>query len=142
MDSFIVTLFSAVLPVAITALTALYLLRAQRRKLGVEADGIIVEAAGKLVENLQAEVTRLTLRVTELEKQSRADRAELSLLRCQMDAMKAENARLKQRVTELEAENKRLASLVRTDQAARQTEDEVQQGCHTVEPTILPSHPM
>lgn len=116
------SLVVAIISAVASAATAIFLIRTQRRKLGAEADSVIVSAASQLVHDLQAEVARLRERVDELESREAADRdvisnlganqhanqAEISLLKSAVDRLKRENQDLRLRVGTLEAENKSL----------------------------------
>jgi predicted RNase H-like nuclease (RuvC/YqgF family) len=104
MDSIIVGVVTAL----VTAFTAFFLLKEQRRKLGAEADSILVGAAGEVVKGLQSEVVRLRQCIEELEADQKADRAEIEELRVGVNRLTMENQTLRRRVDTLEAENRML----------------------------------
>ena len=104
METFLAPLITAI----ITAATAVFLLRDQRRKLGAEADSLIVGAAGQVVKSLQAEVERLCSKIEELEAEQHANRAEIEQLQAGQIRLTSENRILRARVDTLEQENTHL----------------------------------
>lgn len=118
MDSLLAPIITAI----VAAISAAYLLREQRRKLGAEADSLTVTAAAKVIQGLQSEVERLSTKFEELESEHQTLSANYELLSRQLQeaqrqlrdaqaeniALRAENDQWRERVRVLEAELARL----------------------------------
>jgi chromosome segregation ATPase len=98
MDNLLAPLLTAI----VAAVSAAVLLREQRRKLGAEADSLVVSAADHIIKNLRDELSRLGEQVNELEadyQKLRADHEALVRLlhetQGQLETSQAENRSLR-----------------------------------------------
>lgn len=110
LDSFIIPLLTAV----VTTVTALFLLRGQRRKLEAEADSLFVGAAGETIKYLQSETARLCQRLAELETDIDTDRTRIQELQAAVSELTKENKGLQATVNRLVVENRDLKVRVAT----------------------------